>query len=228
MAKIKYTYCKKCRRDMEGVAKFCDQCGKSDFLLVWEKDDGKDEGGLTKEQNEICRKLPESLRGLYRRQLDPNEFGARLEWIDLIYNGDSRIRPLGIDRVVCVRMYKKLYEEANCGEAAYMLGKCYRTGIPRESPFESDVVRSTDVAYEWFLKASAAGYHQAGVELGKLVEENYKASVYGDGRYIVASKKIPADMNMAAYFYKSAQKHGVKEGAENYARLAAMGYKGIG
>lgn len=211
---------------MEGIAKFCDLCGKQDFLFVWETDDGKDANGLTKEQNENCMKLPASLRGLYRRQLDPYDFDARLEWINLIYNGDPRIRPLDLDRVVCVRMYKKLYEDSECGEAAYMLGRCFEKGIERRSTFESDVGRDIDGAYECYQNAAAAGYGEAYLALARLVEENCSTSYRVDGWHYYASKQIPADLNAAAYYALMAIAMNVKGARERYEDLKRRGFPG--
>lgn len=213
MAKKKYTYCKKCEREMEGIAKFCDQCGRSDSLIIREKDDGKNSLGLTAEKAEIYNRLPESLRGLYLRKENPTDLHARVEWIKLIHYDDPRIRFLGIDAVSAVPMYESLYREDNCGEAAYMLARCYLNGITRTSAFHRDVERNRKAAYHWYRKAAEAKYYPAYIELGRMKEED--------------DPHDPSSLNIASHYYGMAKQAGLKEGAVNYARLAAQGYKGI-
>lgn len=218
MAKIKYTYCTKCGRTQVGIAKFCDKCGQSAYLTVKEKDDGKASNGLTAEENEIYNKLPAELRNLYLRVKTSNDISAKLEWYKLIQYSDPRIKFIRFDAVDSVGMYRNLYEEANCGEAAYMLGRCYRQGVMRTTPFTRSVEADAYLAEQWFAKAAEAGYYPAYVELGRLVEDN---------RTYHMSDKVSRDLNIAAHYYGCAKQHGLAEGSKNYARLVALGYKGI-
>lgn len=209
MAKIKYTYCKTCKTDVKGVIKVCKTCGKSDCLMVWEQE------VPDAENTDIYKQLPAALRGLYTRAYN-GDFAADVEWNRLIFNGDPRIDKF-YDLAERIHYFKKLYEKG-CAEAAYWVGELYKRGVERKFFTNSDVQPNRKLAYEWYCKATNGKYYPAYIALGKLVEDNHTFHF---------DERVSMDLNHAAHYYGCAKKYGVPGGAANYARLAAMGYKGL-
>lgn len=224
--KLQYTYCKNCGNDMRGVVKFCDMCGESENLMVYEKE------YLPETESENYSLLPSELRGLYVR-VSAGDAAAMVEWGKLVYKGDPRLvkDEYGwYDTSECVNIFSEAYKLGN-PEAAYMLGKCYQTGCGERTPFNDDAIEPDPLAaFLWYERAAQGNFYPAYAAMGKLTEENEKRSPDKANHRRSSGCRIqgiPASLDTAAHYYKVAALNGVKEGKTNYERLKAKGYEGF-